>query len=394
MPSSQFAVQSVVNVSTETETQMKERSGYVFQDKHGRWFARTTIKDSAGQRRNIVRRAKTKSDAKALLKTILQQLDGQGEKAVEVANKTFNDLCDLYERVYLHPAEYVHDRKVSGLRALDRAERAVRLFRQHFGSTKLSNITYNDLYSFRLMRLRTETQYKRPRTIASVNRELRVLRRMLNIAVRQGWIAKSPFNCGDSLISSADENMRERILSPDEELRLLAAIDSEPKRKHLRGILLLALDCALRRGEILTLRWSDINLERRTITVRSMNCKTARARTVAMTRRVYAFLQQQWLSSRQVGNELVFGIRVTVRTSFRKVCKAANVDNFHLHDCRHTAITRMIRAGLQPLEVMRVSGHTTLACLYRYANLDSDTVFRAAAALDAYHAEAAEVKAA
>ncbi len=86
-----------------------------------------TITDSLGKRRNLVRRAKDKSDGKAILKTILQQLDNQGEKAVEVANKTFNELCDLYERVYLHEAQYVHERKVSGLRALDRAERAVRL---------------------------------------------------------------------------------------------------------------------------------------------------------------------------------------------------------------------------------------------------------------------------
>ncbi len=45
----------------------------------------------------------------------------------------------------------------------------------------------------------------------------------------------------------------------------------------------------------------------------------------------------------------------------------------------------MIQAGIPPAEVMRVSGHTTLSCLYRYSNLDSDTVFRAAAALDAFN---------
>jgi hypothetical protein len=93
---------------------MKERSEYVFQDKHGRWFARTTIKDSAGKHRNIDRGAKSKPEAKAVLKTILQRLDDQGEKAIEVANKTFNELCDLYKRVYLHEAQYVQERKLSG----------------------------------------------------------------------------------------------------------------------------------------------------------------------------------------------------------------------------------------------------------------------------------------
>jgi integrase len=219
-----------------------------------------------------------------------------------------------------------------------------------------------------------------------------VLRRVLNIAVRESWITRNPFNCGDSLISSADENKRERILSRDEESRLLAAIEAEPKREHLAGILKLALDCALRRGEIITLKWSDIDLDTRTITVRAFNCKTARSRTVAMTNRVCDDLAARWNASRRDPDALIFGIRVTVRTSFAKACKAADVEGFHLHDCRHTAITRMIRAGIPPVEVMRVSGHSTLSCLYRYANLDSDSMFRAATALDAYHAETARVQ--
>jgi integrase len=105
-----------------------------------------------------------------------------------------------------------------------------------------------------------------------------------------------------------------------------------------------------------------------------------------MTTRVYVEIQKLWLSSEAKPDALVFGGRKSVKTSFAKACKAAKISDFRLHDCRHTAITRMIRAGLPPVEVMRVSGHSTLSCLYRYANLDNDTVFRAAAALDAFHA--------
>ncbi len=108
-----------------------------------------------------------------------------------------------------------------------------------------------------------------------------------------------------------------------------------------------------------------------------------------MTVRVYGDLVQRWISHEQDKDALVFGVKVTGRTSFGKVCKAANVQDFHLHDCRHTAITGMIRAGLPPVEVMRVSGHTTMSAFYRYANLDVDTVFRAAAALDAFNEAAA-----
>ncbi len=370
----------------------KDRSGYIGQDKDGKWFARVTVTDSTGKRRNVARRAKDNTEAKRILRTLLRQIEDEGEKAVEAAQMVFNDLADYYQQTYLHEAQYVHERKVSGLRALERPQLALRLFREHFGSKKLRGITYGDIYAYRNMRLKTPTQYGRPRTIAAMNRELVVLRRVLNIGVQQSWLIKNPFNAGSPLISAADENKRERILSREEEARLFAAIDAEPKREHLKGILLVALDCALRRGEIFTLKWSDVNLDRRTITVRAFNSKTAKARTVAMTIRVCEDLQGRWIVSPLEKDALVFGVKKTVRTAFAKACKAANVQDFHLHDCRHTAITRMIRVGLPPVEVMRVSGHSTLSCLYRYSNLDSDAVFRAAAALDTFNAQTVEAQ--
>ncbi|HSE17745.1 MAG TPA: site-specific integrase [Pyrinomonadaceae bacterium] len=366
----------------------KERTGYVGKDKRGKWFARVTARTRNGKRRNIAKRASNKREAKQILKTLLRRIEEKDETTTDNPRLTFNDLAAFYEQKYLKPPEYRHERKISGLRALDRAQRGLTLFKQHFGAMRLSSLRYSDIYHFREKRLNTQTQYGRPRTIASVNRELVVLRRVLNIAMREGWIARNPFNCGDSLISAADENKRERILSRDEETRLFAAIEAEPKREHLQGVLLLALDCALRRGEIITLKWSDIDLNSRTITVRAFNCKTARSRTVAMTERVYIDLAKRWEQSRKETDVRVFGVRVTVRTSFAKACRAAGVNDFHLHDCRHTAITRMIRAGIPPVEVMRVSGHTTLSCFYRYANLDNDSVFQVARALDASRSSA------
>jgi integrase len=139
-------------------------------------------------------------------------------------------------------------------------------------------------------------------------------------------------------------------------------------------------------GQILV--WSGEQLR-----VRAFNTKTARSRTVALTLRAYTELLHVWEASARNECGLVFGGIKSVRASFTKACKAAHIIDFHFHDCRHTAITRLIRAGLPPVEVMRVSGHTTLSCLYRYSNLDSDTVFRAAAALDAYHAQSADIPA-
>jgi integrase len=71
-----------------------------------------------------------------------------------------------------------------------------------------------------------------------------------------------------------------------------------------------------------------------------------------------------------------------------KICNEAGVFDFHFHDTRHSAITRMIRAGLPLVEVMKVSGHSTLAAFNIYANLEAESIFRAASALDIFLATA------
>jgi integrase len=366
----------------------QERKGSI-RKRDGKLYARVQFTDENGRKREMWRRAEHRTHARQLIREMLKEVESSTAEMLDAAHLTFAELAEFYETHYLKPAEYVHGRKVAGVRSVIPAQMAVNALKAYFGNRRVRSITYGELSAYRALRLKTPTMHGRQRTIAAVNRELEKLRRMFFVAIQQGWLTESPFRRGKSLISHAEENQRERVLSKDEELRLLAAIDAEPQRAHLKGVLLLALDCALRRGEILTLQWSDVNFERRTITVRAFNAKTARSRTVALTVRAYTELLKRWEASAQDSNALLFGGIKSVRTSFAKARKAAGVADFRLHDCRHTAITRMINAGLPPVAVMRVSGHATLSCLYRYSNLDSDAVFRAAAALDAYNAESA-----
>lgn len=383
----------------------KERTGYTYTDNSGRWYARLTFTNEQGKRRDIKRSAQSEKDAKKTLKALLRELEDNGENSLDAANMTFAELADHYINNYLHEAVYVGERKVSGVRGRKEALAEVRPLIAHFGRRKIRSLTYGDMRSYRDSRLQTPThsdtaRHRRElrfnpkaeihstRSIAAVNKELGKLRRMLNIATREQWLPRNPFNNGESLISV--ETHRLRILSRDEERRLFAAIDAQPKRAHLRGICLIALDCALRRNEIFTLRWSDIDLNRRILTVRAFNSKTARARTVALTIRAYLELEKLWKESEQDAAALVFGVSVTVKTAWGKICREAGINDFHFHDMRATCITRMIEAGMPPAAVMRVSGHSTLRAFYIYVRANEDTVFRAAAALDAFHAQATE----
>jgi integrase len=380
----------------------RERKGTITERK-GKLYARVQFKDETGSRRDIWRKAESRTHARQLIREILREVEKSTASTLDASRMVFGELADRFIQECLKPAVYIQGRKVEGVRSVIPARVTVEVLKAHFGKKKIRNITHADIKAFKSLRLKTPTKqdlarHKRAletdqkaelevtRTIAAVNRELAKMKRIFNWAIRHRFILSSPFQSGESLVSSADEVHRQRVLSREEEARLLAAVDAEPRREHLRGVLLIALDCALRRGEILTLTWGDISRDRRTINVRAFNAKTARSRTVAMTCRVYEDLTSRYHAAPREQRKLIFDYK-GVKHSFNSACRMAGIEDFRLHDCRHTAITRMIRAGLPPVEVMRVSGHTTLSCLYRYSNLDSDAVHRAAAALDAYHAE-------
>jgi integrase len=380
----------------------RERKGSIVQ-RNGKLFARIRFKDENGKPRDIWRKADNRTHAREIIRQLLTEIENTGTRQIDAANMTFAELADYFIKNYLHEAVYVGDRKVSGVRGRVEALCEVKPLQEYFGSRKIRSITYGDIRTYRQVRFQTPThvdirrhvqelqtnpkaELRSTRTISAVNKELGKLRRMLNVAVREQWLTRNPFHSGESLISI--ETHRLRILSRDEETRLFAAIDAEPKRAHLKGITLLALDCALRRGEIFTLRWSDISLEHRTVTVRAFNSKTARSRAVAMTIRVYQELERLWQTSSQNPDALVFGKLTTIKKGFGKALTAAKIDGFHFHDCRATCISRMIAAGMPPAEVMRVSGHTTLRAFYVYVRTDIDTAYRAASALDAYLTQA------
>ena len=67
-----------------------DRSSYIFKDKTDAWYARTTITDSTGKRRNVKRRAKEKRDAREILKSILRELDAEGSRSVDSFRLIFN----------------------------------------------------------------------------------------------------------------------------------------------------------------------------------------------------------------------------------------------------------------------------------------------------------------
>lgn len=344
------------------------------------WFARIVRLDGNGKPKQFARKADNKAEARRLRDSLASEYDQQGEQAIEGNKLLFRELCDIYEKRKLQKAEYVGEgrnkRKVKGKRSLEPSMAYLAVLKEHFGAKPIKNISHDDVEGFKELRLATPTKRNSPRSIVDVNRSLEHLRAILRFATRQGWLTRTPFEMGTTLISKAEETQRERTLSRAEEVKLIKACGK--RRTHLIPIIKTALDTAMRRGELFKLKWSDVDFDEGTITILATNAKTEKERLVGMTPRVKTELKTLWNNSPKNQDGLVFGIKDTIKTAFASACKDAGIEDLRFHDFRHTAVTRMIEAGLSPIVVQKVSGHSQFSTFKGYVNPDKSSVVNVA----------------
>jgi integrase len=363
----------------------RPRTGYVYYDKGRKsWTARLTYVDAGGKVRNVRRQVGNKTEGNVLLKQLLRRLEDAGDGILDGDKMTFRKLASVYAERELQPPVYRDGKRLAGKVSYKDLRHKLRVLVERFGARRIKTITHSDIEKFRDERLATKTRFDRERSVAHVNRELALLRAVFNFARRQGWITRSPFETGGPLISVASENRRERILSREEEERLLVACAG--RRAHVRPILIAALDTGARRGELLKLTWADVNLATGLITLRSEKGKVARSRTVGMTARLRAELERLRAIAPPGEGGLVFGIKDNFYNALWSACEEAGVEEFTFHDTRHTATTRMIQSGMPAMEVMKITGHTQPTTFARYVNTDGQAAKRAAAALDGWRA--------
>lgn len=372
-------------------------------------YARLQYKAEDGARKVKYKPIADKRAAKRAVEEMRRELETHGEETLQSDKLTFTELAERYAKIKLVPATYSNGVKVSGKRSLAPVKSALVALLAYFNTKPVRSLKASDIEAYKAHRLNTpvkiEVNVKRtvesehgtaktviekeiktkPRKIATVNRELALLRVMLNFAVQNEWLIKSPFVLAKSVISASAEVERDRTLSFAEEARLLAVCTD--RRAHLKALLVCALDTAMRRGEMFKMRWQDVNFTTNEIFIPQTNTKTEDARTVGITPRLKAELERLWETSPQTMDALVFGITNTVKTAFKSACGEANISNFRFHDCRHTATTRMIASGSPHTEVMKITGHTQLKTFLRYLNITPETAASVATRLNVYFAE-------
>jgi integrase len=354
----------------------RERTGSIIK-LNGRFYARVTFTDSSGKRHDLRRRAIDRKEAKKIIKEILTDLETKGEKVVEVSKMTFNDLAEVYKETRMKPAEYRDDRKISGMRSLASASSHLSALVDYFRSMPLRSITVGKIEQFKQHRLSIPSKRGRDRSITSVNRELEFLRTMLQFAVCEGWIDKNPFGLSSTpLISRADEQKRTRILSREEERRILEVCGPETSGRHLYSLIIFALDTGCRKNEILTLLWSAIDFENRQIVIQALNTKTLTSRIVPLSSRLREELLRLYRDQRP--DEKVFSHIKHIQQTWKAACKEAQIEGARFHDLRATFATRLIESGMPIEQVAKITGHSQLSILYsHYLRNTSETIERA-----------------
>lgn len=357
---------------------MRQRTGYLYKEGNS-WVARVTFTDETGKRRNKKKYKPTKTEARNERDKMLRDIAERGDAFIDGDKLTFKQVADRYEELKVAPAQFIGEKKIKGMKSHATAKLFLDVLTAYFGKRKLKAIKHIDIETYKHKRLATPTRYQTQRSIASVNRELQLLRTIFIFAERQGWIDRNPFHAGDPVIDRAAETRRSRVLNYNEEELLLAQCVGN--RAHLRPLIIAAIESGARRGELFKLTWADVDLSNYRIIIRAKNSKAGKERTAIITDRLADELRRLQKSTSKP-DDLVFGITTDVKHSFVSACKAAGIEDLHFHDLRHSFVTRSAAAGILPTVSMKLAGHEDLEMHSRYLNPDASDAERVREALN------------
>src|SRR3989449_4595494 len=226
---------------------------------------------------------------------------------------------------------------------------------REFGSRPLGQLTRAEMEPWRRKKMTT----CRP---ATINRDLSRLRRMFSLAVEWELLEESPMA---GIRFSRENNARTRYLSLQECQRLIASCIAP----HIRALVGVALHSGMRLGEILNLRWYDLDFASGFILVR--DSKNGESRHVPMDATLSALFRAY---PHRLGTDLVFsssrgGRIVDVRTGFLNSCKRVGLTDLHFHDLRHTFASQFVMAGRDLFILKEILGHKSITMTQRYAHL-------------------------
>jgi integrase len=201
---------------------------------------------------------------------------------------------------------------------------------------------------------------------ASVNKNISILKSMIAKAAEWDMVGDEILKRVRKVKQLQENNRRLRYLSKEECWKLLEACTA-----HLKPIVVCALNTGMRKGEILSLKWDNVDLRHGFILLEIT--KNGDRREIPINGFLHDSLERLALNNIE-GHKHVFHEKdgkalQGVRRSFKTACTTAGISNFHFHDLRHTFASQLVMAGVDLTTVKELLGHKSLTMTLRYAHL-------------------------
>jgi integrase len=278
----------------------------------------------------------------------------------EAKRHTLTELVERYERdiLPLKPKAAYNRRQQLGW------------WKTQLGEYRLSEVTATKIVECRDRLLNTPKPDGKRRSNSTVVRYLAALSHAFSLAVKEwGWVAANPLRNASKPV---EPRGRVRFLDNDECSRLLTACrGSGPEA--LYTIVVLALTTGMRRGEIMGLRWRDVDLDEAHLTLHET--KNGERRVVPLVGHALQLLRDR-RPGRLDDTELVFpgrtpGRALEFKRPWLKALEHAAICDFRFHDLRHTAASYLAMQGCTTLDLAELLGHKTLQMVKRYSHLST-----------------------
>ena len=306
----------------------------------GKWQARVIRDGYPDQTKTF----ETKADAEKWARSVESEIDkGQFVSINEAQRTTLGDVI----------ARYLVEVTPTMKGAAEDTIRLNAIMRKPIARWSMMNLSAAQIANYRDERLKEVSA-------GTVIRELAYLSAIINHARRE-WGINVP-NPVQMVRKPQSPQARSRVLTDEEVSKLLQALEPSGRKSHwTKPIVQLALATAMRRGELLSLRWENIDLQNRTAFL--PDTKNGDSRTVPLST---AAVQVLSVLPRNISG-VVFPVKFfTLDAAFKRGVRRACLEGIRFHDLRRTAITRMAEKLPNVIELAAVSGHKSLMVLKRY----------------------------
>jgi len=318
-----------------------------FRFRSNRWQARVQRKGQKDLAKSFI----NKPDAEKWARSVEIEIDRGTYINTDYAQKT------LFKEIL---QKYLDDVAPNMRSADNQIIRVKKLMKHPIAEINMAQLSPTHMANYRDERLKVI----KPNTVI---RELAILSSVINHA-RHEW-GLNVINPVTMIKKPSSSQGRDRILNDEEFGRLF--IELEKISPWYKPLVEFALETAMRRGELMSLLWANVNFEKSVAYLPIT--KNGDSRYVPLSSKAIRIIKSL---PRGIDGRVFPLNKGTVSILFLRAVRRAKVEDFHFHDLRHAAITRLSSIFSNPMEIAAISGHKSLSMLKRYTHLKAEDLVK------------------